>query len=174
MKIPVFQVPLFSQQEIAEKPFKIYRGIVYSFQGVLVICTYQGISEIPGMICKHVIVNIESDRPQVLDKEYGRSTCIALAKRMNLPEIRNELCNMGDDNVVRQSLITETMLLFQVVIHCPPQIFPIQITYGIAVKYPLLFGYVVFAYLPCMLEYAGKDSPVDGNIAVRTEIKCMG
>ncbi len=60
MKITIAQVLLVSQQQNPKKTFQIYRCIINTFLCILVIRSYQCITEIPGMISKKIVTHIKA------------------------------------------------------------------------------------------------------------------
>ncbi len=60
MKITIAQVLLVSQQQNPKKTLQIYRCIINTFLCILVIRSYQCITEIPGMISKKIVTHIKA------------------------------------------------------------------------------------------------------------------
>ena len=88
MQIAIPQIPLLTQQQIAEETFQIYWRIVYALCYIVVVGTHQGITEIPRMFCELVIVNIKAQRTQILYGKYGCSSGIPFTESMYLPQSR--------------------------------------------------------------------------------------
>ena len=53
---------------------------------VCIVGADKGISKVPGILCKDVICDSESEGTQILDEKYSSSAGIALTENVNLPE----------------------------------------------------------------------------------------
>ena len=80
MKVAVAQIPLFTEQQIAEETLQKDGCEIYSLRNIVVVGTYKSIAEIPRVFCEQVIVYIKSQRTQILYGENGRSAGVTLAK----------------------------------------------------------------------------------------------
>ena len=71
MKVAVSEVLMFAEEQVAEEALKIDWRIVDAFHKILVVCLYQRIAEIPGIVCEKVIIDVKTHRAEVLNGEYG-------------------------------------------------------------------------------------------------------
>ena len=60
MQIAIAQIPLFSQQQIAEKTFQKNWAVVDTLYGILVVSPHKRITEVPGMFSEQVVLHIEA------------------------------------------------------------------------------------------------------------------
>ena len=70
MQITITQVPLFTQKQVSEEALQIDRSIVNALNCVFIVRTHQRITEIPRMLGKHVVANLESYMAQI-ENRYG-------------------------------------------------------------------------------------------------------
>ena len=166
MQIAITQIPLLTQKQIPEKTFQIDRSIVNPLHDISIIGPHQGVTEIPRMICKHIIVYPEAQIPQIKDCKDSRCACISLTKRMNLPDSGNKLSDMGHQIIGGYPLVTKITFLSYVVVQSPMQIFPIQVKDSIIVKHPFLFCYIIIPQFAGMFEHSVKYSAMQGNNAL--------
>ena len=136
MKVSAAEIPLFTEQQIAEKAFKIDWGVVDTFYQILVIGPYQSIAEIPGMVGKQVVVNIESRRAEVLYRKDGCGSRIALSKGMNLPNPGNKTGDMRNHLILREAFVMKRAFILDIVLQSAPEVFPVQIAYGVSFQHP--------------------------------------
>ena len=81
---------MFAEEQVAEEAFQIDRGVVDAFHGTLVVGADQGITEIPGVFGKQVVLHVKAYRTQILNGEYRRGAGVAFAKSVNLPKSGDE------------------------------------------------------------------------------------
>ena len=63
-------------------------------------CTNQDIAEVPGVLLECIIVDTEAKCFYVLNHKHSGYPCIAFAERVDLPDIRSELCYFLDTGVI--------------------------------------------------------------------------
>lgn len=61
---------------------------------IVIICSYQGVAEIPRVLLKSIVVYFEPECFHVLNYKNSRSSGVAFTERMNLPDIRSKLGKM--------------------------------------------------------------------------------
>ena len=120
---------------------------------------------------KDFVIDRKSHRAQILNYEYCRGACVALAERMYLPQIGCKTAYVAYYLVCRESAIIEQALLFQVVFYGTLKVGGIHIVHGVASEHPFAFGNVIIANLPCVLEYALKYVAMHLGIAKEAEGK---
>ena len=74
------QLIVLSQKKVAEKPFKIDECRVDTRRNVCVISPNKGVAEIIGVVREYVVGGLIAKRPQILDRENGRSPRVTLAE----------------------------------------------------------------------------------------------
>ena len=52
MQITVAEVPLLTEEQVAEETFQIDRGVVDAFHGILVVGADKGVAEVPRVFGK--------------------------------------------------------------------------------------------------------------------------
>ena len=85
--ISILQLIIGSHQQIAEKHFQILCCSMNSVLQIIIICSYQSISEIPGMLLERIIINFQSKRLHIFDNKDRCCSCISFCKWMNLPDV---------------------------------------------------------------------------------------
>ncbi len=83
--ISILQFIVFSEQQITEKLYKERLVWLYAFLGITIIGTYKGIMEVPGIVCKQLIVYLETTRTEISDNENSSCSRISFTERMVLP-----------------------------------------------------------------------------------------
>ena len=86
---------MLAQQQVTEKSFQINWRIVYSQTCILVVGPHQCITEIPRMLGKEVVADVESYRTKILYRKDSCCASITLAKSMYLPKPRDEASDMS-------------------------------------------------------------------------------
>ncbi len=130
MQIPVSQFIIASKDNIAEKPLKKFCGLINIFIKVIVICTHQGISEIPGIFFKRRIVYIYSKGLQILDDEYGCRSGVSFRKRVDLPDTGSKSGNMFNKILLVKAVVFKGFFLFKIIIQRWHDISVITVNYG--------------------------------------------
>lgn len=170
MQIAVAEVPLLAEEQVAEETLQIDRGVVYAFHGILVVGADKGVAEIPRVFGKQVVLNVKAYRAQVLYGEHGRGAGVAFAESVDLPKSGDETGDMSDKVVLCEAFITELPLLFDVVVQCPAQVFPVQVIHRVAFQHPFLLGDVVVAQLAGVFEDAFEAAAVQRDKTVGGEV----
>lgn len=142
-----------------------------TFLQIVIVCTNQCITEIPRVLTERIVIDAEPKGFHILNHKHGGGSCVTLAKGMNLPNIRCEFCKVLHRCFNRQSLIGELFFGGKIIIQRVFYAAPISIDNRFAVQYPFLFGNVILTYLPGMIEYALKQSAVNGNPLSRRKLK---
>ncbi len=91
MNITILEFIRFPKQQIAEELLKIFRIHINAFRDVRIIRAYKAVSEIPAVLVKRLIVYFESKRVEIFDSKNRDSPRVSLSKRVNLPNIGDEL-----------------------------------------------------------------------------------
>lgn len=170
MQITVAEVPLLAEEQVTEETFQIDRGVVDAFHGILVVGADKGVAKIPRVFCKQVVLHVKAYRAQVLYGEHGRGAGVAFAESVDLPKSGDETGDMSDKVVLCEAFITELPLMFDVVVQCPAQVFPVQVIHRVAFQHPFLLGDVVVAQLAGMFEDAFEDAAVQRDKTVGGEV----
>ena len=90
---------MFGKNEIAKERFDIFGGGINTFTQIVVVGTNQSITEIPRMIGKRFVADVEAKRAQIFDCKHCCCTGIPLTKSVNLPNPRYKLSDMRDSIV---------------------------------------------------------------------------
>ena len=122
---------------------------------------------------KKTIVHLEAYRTEIEYREYSRCASIAFAESVNLPQTRDKSCDVFHHGVKWYTIIAKLLLLIDIIVNGPSQILPVQVVYGITVKYPFTLGYIIVTQFSCMLEYTIKDSPMNRDITTCAKIQCL-
>ena len=136
----VFKDVFLAKQQIPEKPVEVFRRGVNAELVVVVICPYQCVSEIPRIFGKQIIVDRKTEHAQILDRKNGGRACVALAKRMDLPNARNEFRDMLRRLLFGQRFVAECLFLLKVVHERRPYTARARVVNGFAIQHPLVLG----------------------------------
>lgn len=75
------------------------------------------------MSFEHIILDLATQLTEIFDGEYSRGSRIAFRERVYLPQSGYESGEMFDYMFLRQSLIAELPLLFQVIFNGSDKVF---------------------------------------------------
>lgn len=96
------------------------------------------------MLRKQIVIHILKPQfSQIFDEKNCRSSGIALAKRVYLPQIRDKMCDVFYNFVLAQPFITEFLLLLKIIFQSLFQAVGTGIQHRFAIEHPLFFGDVV-------------------------------
>lgn len=85
--ISVFQLIFRPQNQIAEEQFQELCCGMNAVLQIVIICPYQSIAEIPRVLLKSIVIYFETECFHVLNHKNSRSSGVALAEWMDLPNI---------------------------------------------------------------------------------------
>ena len=105
MHISVFQFVIRTQKQVAKEHFQEFGRRMHTILQVVIVCSYQSISEIPGIFLKSTIVYMETKCFHVFNHKNRCCSGIAFTKRMYLPNVRSKLCQMPYRCIYGQSFI---------------------------------------------------------------------
>lgn len=134
----ILQLVMLRKNKIPEERFNVFGGGINAFAQIVVVSTNQGITEIPRMIGKRFVANVEAKRAQVFDCEHCRCTGVPLTESVNLPNAGYKLGYMRDSIVDVQILIAEILLLHKIIIERFAYAVGTGIKNGFAFQHPLL------------------------------------
>lgn len=112
---------------------------VNAFGDILILRTYKSITEEPGVLFKTLIVHLEAETSEILDKKYRSRACITFAKSVNLSDARNESHYMSDSVRRRNGAVIKFPFLAEVIIQKSRQRIRAAIADCVTVKNPLIF-----------------------------------
>ena len=128
---------------------------------IVIIRSHKGISEIPRVFCKNVIAHFKTKGFQVLNNKYCRRSCIALAERMDLPNVRSKFCDMFYRSLNRKRRILKLFFGLEIIIKSGIDTFKRSISHSVTGKHPFGFGDVIISDFSGMVKNTCKQSPVD-------------
>ena len=138
---------------------------------IVIVCSNQCVAEIPRVFTERIVIDTEPKGFHILNHKHGGGSCVSLAERVNLPNIRCEFCKVLHRCFNRQSLIGELFFGGKIIIQRVLYAVEISINNRFAVQYPFLFGNVILTDLSCVIKYAFKQSAVNGNPLSRRKLK---
>ena len=161
--ITVFEFVVCAEQEICEKQFqKLCCGMNALLQ-IIIVCPDQRVAEIPRVFAERIVIDAESEGFHIFNHKHGGGTGVSLTEGVNLPNIRCKLCKVLYRCFNRQSLIRKLLFGGKIIVQSFFNAVPIRINYGISVQHPLFLGNVILPDLTGVVEYALKQSAVNGN-----------
>ena len=125
------------------------------------------------MIGKRFIADVEAKRAQVFDCKHCCCTGIPLTESVNLPNSGYKLGYMCDSLVDIQVLITEILLLHEIIIERFAYAVGTGIKNSFAFQHPLPFGDIVIPDLSCKFIDTLKKAAMNGDILNRRECECF-
>ena len=78
---------MLAKKQIAEESLKVYGRVIDALNGILVVGTNQGISEVPRVLGKHIVAYLETYVTQIENSENGRCAGVALEHPLFLGDI---------------------------------------------------------------------------------------
>ena len=132
-----------------------------TFLQIVIICTNQCVTEIPRILTERIVIDTEPKGFHILNHKHGGGSCITLAERVNLPNIRCKFCKVLHRGFHRQSLIGELFFGGKIIIQRVFYAVKISVDNSFSVQYPFLFGNVILTYLSGVVKYALKQSAVN-------------
>ena len=138
---------------------------------IIIVCPDQRVAEIPGVFAERIVIDAESKGFHILYHKNGGGTGVSLAEGVNLPNIRCKLCKVLYRCFNRQPLIRKLLFGGKIIIQRFFNAVPIRINYGVAVQYPPFLGDVILPDLTGVVEYALKQSTVNGDPLGRGKLK---
>ena len=169
--ITILQLVIRAQKEIAEEHLQELCGGVNALLQIRIVCSDQGVAEVPRVLFKGVVVHTKAEGFHIFDHKHGGGTGVSLAEGMDLPNVGGEFRQMLHRCIYGQALIGELFFSGKIVIQRILDTVPIRIDHGVAVQHPLFLGDVVLPNLTRVFEYTLKQSAVDGEPLGRRELE---
>ena len=94
VQITVPQLVIRIQKKIAEKHLQEFCGGVNALLQIRIVRSDQGVTEVPRILFKGVVVHTEAESFHIFDHKHGSGTGVSLAEGMDLPNVRGEFCQM--------------------------------------------------------------------------------
>lgn len=153
----------FAKQHIAEETLQEDSRFRYSFLQIAVVGTNQRIAEIPGVSGKEVIGYFEAQRLQVFNHKDSRTTGVALAKSMYLPEVGTETCQVPDDFIDAFKTLTIVPFLSHVILQCLTDGIGTGIIDRFTSQHPFPLGDVIVTNESCKFIDTLEQTPMNGR-----------
>ena len=115
-----------------------------TFLQIVIVCSNQCVAEVPRVFTERIVIDTEPKGFHILNHKHGGGSCVALAERVNLPNIRCKFCKVFHRRFNRQSLIGKLFFGGKIIIQSIFYTVKICIDNCFAAQYPFFFGNVIF------------------------------
>ena len=136
-----------------------------------IVRTDECIPEEERIVGEDIVRYLETEFAQIANGEYGRRARIALAKSVNLPNIRNKAGAVRDGFVRIKVFVVEFAFALEFLLKCRRDDIGTFVAHHVFAQNPLLLRDVVVADLSGELVHASEKLAMDGDIRGGRKLK---
>lgn len=125
-------------------------------QAVAIVGASQDAAEKPGVFQESVLSDTEPEDVQIFDEENRDGAGVALGEGVNLPQVRDEPCEVGNPLGLADTAVIKICLTSQVVIEGFLNCGRVPVSDGVAVKNPLGFNDIEASRAPGKVVNLGE------------------
>ena len=144
-----------------------------AFLQIGIVCTHQGIAEIPSIIFKDVIGRMETEETQIQDEKHRSCPRVAFSEDVDLPKTRDKKREMMNDLVHRETVVRKRLVLGQIVFKRRSQFLPAAVYYCVVVEYPFIFFDIIISDLSRVRVYTLEQPTMNRQILCRRKGKSL-